>query len=123
VVLFLAGLMLTVVRGARLIALAMMLVSATSVGYLIWVDGRWADGYAKLEIGDTVDHSILLMGSPSYETDGTRWVEPEFARSERDLIPDCVRELWYVSFLHPQRIALCFNSDGRLVHKYPYRSW
>ena len=119
----LGGVMLCIRRQARMLGVVLLSCAVSVILYFLWRDGLWSRGFEKLELGMSIETTLSLMGSPSYETDGTRWVEPEYVRASSDLVPGCVRELWYVSFLHPQRIALCFSSKGVLLRKYPYTSW
>jgi hypothetical protein len=80
---------------------------------------------AQAQLGWTREQVEHLAGEPSYVTDGTRWVDPAYARSGSELIPGCVTEYWYRSWVIfiPSRYSYCFNSDGHLIHKFHWFSW
>ena len=66
----------------------------------------------------------MLFRSPSYVTDGTRWVEPRFPKTDAQLNKGCVKELWYaMPWPIPQRYSYCFDKSGTLVDKYNWVSW
>ena len=67
-----------------------------------------------------------LASLPSYVTDGTRWGEPRFPKTESQLAKGkgCVRELRYaMPWPTPQRYSYCFDKSGSLVDKYNWVSW
>jgi hypothetical protein len=84
-----------------------------------------AQAFAALELGASRDIVAHLAGQPTYTTDGTRWVEPDHARSESELIPGCVEEFWYYHgiTLFPSKWSYCFAENGALVHKYHWVLW
>ena len=53
-----------------------------------------------------------LAGLPSYVTDGTRWAESRFPKTESQLAKGCVRELRYaMPWPTPQRYSYCFDKS------------
>ena len=79
----------------------------------------------ELPLGSTYEDLLAIAGTPSYETDGTLWVEPEHKKSPDDIIVGCTREVWYEYWLKfiPDKFSFCFSSDGILLHKYHWSSW
>ena len=80
--------------------------------------------YESLEIGSKYSELLSVAGKPSYETDGTKWVEPEHDKSVDQLTESCVREAWYENrFKFPAKYAFCFNGQNVLVDKYHWVLW
>lgn len=91
----------------------------------MWVMfGRSAtEAYQNLEVGAAYQELIEIAGTPSYVTDGTRWVEPQYLKGQEQLIPNCTKELWYEHWLFPSKYSFCFDSLGVLLEKYHWQSW
>ena len=79
----------------------------------------------KLPLGSNYKDLVAIAGPPSYETDGTLWVEPQYKKSSDQIIKGCVREAWYESWpkLIPDKFSFCFDSNGILLFKYHWSSW
>ena len=86
---------------------------------------KQAIAFEKMVIGDSIQKLVEIVGSPNYETDGTKWVEPQYNKSENQLSPGCKRELWYKAKLYPlpSKWAYCFDEHGMLVDKCHWVSW
>ena len=113
-------------RQLWLIALvAMLALLATYPLRAWWFERKQAQAFAALDLGASRELVVQIAGVPNYVTDGTRWVEPEQARSESELIPGCVEEFWYYHGLRyvPSKWSYCFSADGTLVHKYHWVLW
>lgn len=79
----------------------------------------------ELQIGSSYDQLISIAGDPDYVTDGTVDVEPAFKKSDDQLIPGCVKEVWYEYPLGHMlsKYSFCFDKDDKLIHKYHWSSW
>ena len=88
-------------------------------------DRRQAEVFASTKIGSSKAALEAKAGLPTYVTDGTRWVEPDYEKSPDQLVPGCVEEYWYDSWviLIPSRWSYCFDNRGLLVDKYHWFSW
>ncbi len=107
-------------------------IAAICIGFLIFLFVYWnmveanlAKSYGKLQLGDSVQKLIDLAGDPNYETDGTKWVEPQHTKSENELIEGCKRELWYKVKYNPmpEKWSYCFDVNEKLIHKEHWVSW
>ncbi len=79
----------------------------------------------SLDLGSSYNDVIKIAGSPSYETDGSRWVEPQYTKTKSQMVEGCIKELWYEawpSFI-PEKYAFCFDSNNILVGKVFWKSW
>jgi hypothetical protein len=113
-------------RRTSLVALGVLLGVAilSAVLYFFWLDWTYAHAFSVMVVGSSEADIRKLAGSPSYVTDGTRWVEPRFPKDESQLVKGCVKELWYaMPWPIPQRYSYCFDKSGALVHKYNWVSW
>jgi hypothetical protein len=112
-----------VLLGATLCLIA-ALCTAPFVHHSRW-ERRHLDAHLRVAAGTTRQALEALAGPPSYVTDGTRWVEPGFRKSDAQLVPGCVEELWYHSGIPfiPSRFSYCFSSDGHLLEKVHWVSW
>ena len=88
-------------------------------------ENRLALAFESVAIGNAESKLIDVAGAPSYTTDGTRWVEPHWPKSEEQMVPGCKTEYWYYSgiFLVPSKWSFCFDEDDKLVDKYHWVSW
>ena len=86
---------------------------------------KQAIAFEEMSTGDPIHKLIEIAGNPLYETDGTRWVEPKYDKSEDQLSSGCKRELWYKAKLYPlpSKWAYCFDEYGVLVDRYHWVSW
>ena len=99
-------------------------VALPAVVYVFWLDSSYTHAFDVMAIGGSEADLRKLAGSPSYVTDGTRWVEPQFPKAEAQLVKRCVKELWYaMPWPIPQRYAYCFDKSGVLLDKYNWMSW
>jgi len=112
-------------RRTGLVALGVVGVATLSaVLYFFWLDSIHTHAFDAMAVGDSEANLRRLAGSPSYVTDGTRWVEPQFPKADSQLVKGCVRELWYAApWPIPQRYSYCFDKNGSLIHKYNWVSW
>ena len=112
-------------RRTGLVALGVVGVATLSaVLYFFWLDSIHTHAFDAMAVGDSEANLRRLAGSPSYVTDGTRWVEPQFPKADAQLVKGCVRELWYAApWPIPQRYSYCFDKNGSLIHKYNWVSW
>ena len=102
--------------------------SALFVALITWHIGfnkNPNDAIKYLSLGSTYSELIKMAGKPSYETDGSLWVEPEHKKLDNELINGCVKEAWYETWLSfiPSKYSFCFNDKDRLIHKYHWQSW
>ena len=76
-------------------------------------------------VGNAESKLIILAGTPTYTTDGTRWVDLQMPKSVDEIVPGCKREHWYYSgiILIPSKWSFCFDADDKLVDKYHWVSW
>ena len=88
-------------------------------------EANLAKSYGKIQLGDSVQKLIDLAGDPNYETDGTKWVEPQHTKSENELIEGCKRELWYKVKYNPmpEKWSYCFDVNEKLIHEEHWVSW
>jgi hypothetical protein len=88
-------------------------------------DRKHAAIFDSTEIGSSKTDLEARAGLPTYKTDGTRWVEPQHEKSADQLVPGCVEEYWYHSWVVfiPSRWAYCFDKNGAIVGKYHWVSW
>jgi len=102
-------------------------LSAAVIGAALYMVFSPSPGKAmeKVSAGSTYKELLSIAGTPSYETDGTLWVEPEYKKSKDQIIKGCVREVWYESFLNliPSKYAFCFDVNNVLLNKYHWSSW
>lgn len=93
--------------------------------YVLLVPGSPNKAMQELSLGRSYQDLLAMAGPPSYETDGSKWVEPEHEKSLDQLIEGCERELWYENWrgLMPSKFSFCFDSEGKLIHKYHWSSW
>lgn len=85
---------------------------------------KYGGAYASVPLGGTEADVRRIAGEPSWVTDGTRGVEPEHPKSASELVPGCVKELWYaMPWPQPLRFSFCFDKAGVLVDKYNWMSW
>jgi hypothetical protein len=119
------------VRWKRLLRLAASLLAArvvlflTPVAYQGWFEWRQGRVLEQVALGSSRAELEARLGAPTYVTDGTRSVEPEYPRGWDELIPGCVVEDWYHSRLTfiASRYSYCFDASDRLVHKYHWLLW
>jgi len=78
-----------------------------------------------LPIGSTYAKLLSVAGKPSYVTDGTLWVEPEYKKEDNQIIKGCVKEAWYESFVKiiPSKYSFCFDANDIMLNKYHWVSW
>ncbi len=109
----------------RCIALIGVLLPVLTVVYVFWLGSKYGDAYEQALVGSTTEARVReLAGSPSYVTDGTRWLEPKYVKTADQLVRGCVNELWYaMPWPLLQRFSFCFDRDGLLVDKYNWVSW
>lgn len=81
------------------------------------------DAMKALPLGSTYDELLIMAGKPSYVTNGTLWVEPQYKKSKDQLIDGCIKEAWYESYVFPGKYSFCFNANGLLIDKYHWQSW
>jgi hypothetical protein len=104
-------------------ALAVALV-VLALAYNYWLGSKYGDAYSTVSLGASEMDVRKIAGEPSWVTDGTRWVEPQHAKDASELVPGCVKELWYaMPWPQPVRFSFCFDKSGALVHKYSWVSW
>jgi hypothetical protein len=96
-----------------------------TAGYLAWRDEVHARASASLPLASSQDDLLRALGEPSWTTDGTRGVEPGFAKGPSQLVDGCVEELWYDTgaAVMPSRWSYCFDASGSLIQKYHWLSW
>ena len=105
------------------VALAVALV-VLALAYNYWLGSKYGDAYSTVSLGASEMDVRRIAGEPSWVTDGTRWVEPQHAKDASELVPGCVKELWYaMPWPQPVRFSFCFDKSGALVHKYNRVSW
>jgi hypothetical protein len=104
---------------------ALIAVPIVALAYVYWLDWKHGAAYEEVLVGSTTEAVVReLAGTPSYVTDGTRWVEPKYVKAADQLGPGCVKELWAAKpWPMPQRLSFCFDRDGVLLHKYNWESW
>jgi hypothetical protein len=101
-----------------------LLIVVSVVGYCVfiqWREYRLITGFNQIDTGSSLREVRRQMGRPERETDGTMWVYGG-NKLPSELVPGCVRELWYVCFWVPSRYALCFDANEKLISKYNYVS-
>lgn len=78
-----------------------------------------------LDIGSKYSELVSIAGKPAYETDGTRWVEPQHSKAKDQLIVNCAKESWYEYWIKifPSKYAFCFDDEDILINKYHWSSW
>ncbi|MCX2833154.1 hypothetical protein [Microbulbifer thermotolerans] len=105
---------------------AVFLILAVFVGVILILNFKNpSKAMRELPIGSTYDQLISVAGHPDYVTDGTVDVKPEFKKSAGQLIPGCVKEVWYEYYLSfvPSKYSFCFDKNDILIHKYHWSSW
>jgi hypothetical protein len=117
------GLVMTATRRVRLVGLAILTLSAGLICFFMWQSSQRYDAFESVALGASEAAVVAALGDPPRVTDGSEWVEAGYKRSEGELIPGCVREYWYSAFFYPEKLSLCFDSSGVLIHKYRYTSW
>ncbi len=108
-----------VLFGAAALLLALGFLSALEV----FAIRRYERTFDRLTAGSTEAQLTAEAGMPSYVTDGTRWVEPTSAKTADQLVPGCVKELWYDYPWLVRKDAYCFSGQGVLLAKYDWTSW
>ena len=108
----------------KLIACTAVALVVVALAYNQWLYSKYRDAYVTVELGGAETDVRRIAGEPSWVTDGTRWVEPGYAKDASELVPGCVKELWYaMPWPQPLRFSFCFDKGGALVHKYNWVSW
>jgi hypothetical protein len=96
----------------------------SAVVYVFWLDSSYTLAFDVMAIWGSEADLRKRAGSPSYVTDGTRWVEPQFPKAEAQRVTGWVTELWYaMPWPIPQRSPYCFAKSGVLLDKYNWVSW
>jgi len=117
----------TAALGAVIKFIALIAVAAPVLvaAYVLWLGSRYDNAYEAASLGLATEANVRdVAGDPSYITDGTRWVEPAYAKTADELVPGCVKELWYaMPWPLPHRTSFCFDRNGVLIHKYNWVSW
>ena len=69
--------------------------------------------------------TVPFRSGTNYETDGTKWVEPQYEKPKSVMTPGCKREFWYKARLSPipSKWSYCFDDNGKLLDKYHWVSW
>ena len=113
--------LLLLVASLGLVALAVALPLVYQQRY----DRRHAAIFEQMSLGSSRAKLEQLAGEPTYITDGTRWVEPEYERPASQVVPGCATEFWFHSWVTiiPSRWSYCFDDENRLVDKYHWVSW
>lgn len=83
-------------KGKPLVSSVLILI-LISISMLVFFNKSASKAMEVLELGSSYDDLIAIAGPPDYETDGTRWVEPEFDKPHDKIVNGCVREVWYNS--------------------------
>jgi hypothetical protein len=120
---FLVGTTLSFIRRTRKIGLIFVLVASGSITYFWWQSHHWATGFEAVALGASEREVILLVGTPQRITGGTLWVEPQFKKSNSELMPGCTKEYWYNVFYFPVAYSFCFNERSVLIQKYNWVLW
>lgn len=118
-----AGLVMVAVRRVRYAGLVVLVSSVGFLCFFIWQFSHRSTAFESIALGASEATVVAALGAPPRVTDGSEWVEPGYPRTEAELIPGCVREYWYASFLFPEKLSLCFDSDHVLIHKNRHTSW
>ena len=107
----------------KLLKLSVFLLLAILITYNIF--SKNPSDAMKLPLGSSYQQVISLAGIPSYETDGTLWVEPQYKKDPNQIVENCIRELWYENWtkLVPNKYSFCFDTKNSLVNKYHWTSW
>ena len=111
-------------KGKKVGALA-TIVLALIVFFFIVRPDLPATAMKDLEEGSDVQELLDIAGKASYETDGTLGVERTRKKAQYQLVEECVRELWYESWISfmPDKYSFCYDQNNKLVHKYHWSSW
>ncbi len=104
------------------IAIFVTVAIVVAVVYVFWLDSKYVRAFERTALGSTENELRAVAGAPSWVTDGTRWVGGEYPKSADELVPGCVKELWYRT-LPLRRFSYCFDQNGILLHKYNWVSW
>lgn len=91
-----------------------------------WIyESKQASAMKNIKLGDSVDKVITIARATRYETNGTESAERNVLRNKNELIPGCVRELWYKAQFSPfpSKWSYCFNEKDQLINKYHWSSW
>ena len=118
-----AGLGMLATKRLRAIGLVFLAIGVGGISFFMWQSAQRNAAFDAMALGVSTAYVAAAVGSPPRVTDGTEWVESGYKRSASELIPGCVREYWYSSFLFPEKLSFCFNSSRKLIHKYRYTSW
>jgi hypothetical protein len=108
---------------SQMTGLLVLVTSFSVISYFVWQASYRNSAFDSIAIGSPAAQVIVEIGNPPRVTNGTEWVEEGFKRSASELIPGCVKEYWYASFLYPERLSFCFDSNQNLIHKYRYLLW
>ncbi|MCC2666876.1 MAG: hypothetical protein K0S63_792 [Gammaproteobacteria bacterium] len=117
------GLVLLPFKRTRVVGLSLVGFSFACIGFFIHQSSVRNAAFENVTIGQSEAEIIAAIGKPLRITDGTEWVEEGVKRNASELIPNCTKEYWYNSFLFPEALSLCFNTNGKLIYKYRYVSW
>ena len=117
------GLVLLPFKRTRVVGLSLTVFSFACIGFFIHQSSARNAAFENVTIGQSEAEIIAAIGKPPRITDGTEWVEEGVKRNASELIPSCIKEYWYNSFLFPEALSLCFNTNGKLIYKYRYVSW
>ncbi|MBN1009200.1 hypothetical protein [Amphritea pacifica] len=109
----------------RIFAITSIFGLIFSSALILFLKKTPSEAMEVLKIGSSYSELLDIAGEPSYETDGTAWVEPDFKKTEDQIIPGCVKEVWYESKVKiaPSKFSFCFDSEEKLIHKYHWTSW
>jgi hypothetical protein len=118
-------------RSTAALGAVIKFIASTAVGLAVltlaynqWLHSKYREAYGSVPLGAAEVEVTTIAGEPSWVTDGTRWVEPGSAKDASELVPGCVKELWYaMPWPQPLRYSFCFDTNGALVHKYNWVSW
>jgi len=108
----------------KVIAIFISGAIVVGVAYVWWLSSRYGSAFERTAVGAAEGDLRAVAGPPSYETDGTRWIEPQHEKSPDQIVPGCVKELWYaMPWPLSQQFSFCFDRNGMLLHKYNWVSW
>jgi hypothetical protein len=122
-IVIIAGFIATAFRRTLIAGLVVLFVAIVFIVFYVWQAYHFANGFDAAALGASEDDVVALVGHPRRITDGSEIPEPGIKKSQDQMTPGCVKELWYYEFFQPSAFAFCFDAGGQLINKYNWSSW
>lgn len=95
------------------------------VGYCIWQVSNYNQAYSKINVGDSTDTVLKLLGQPKEIKDCGENIAWGSELSIRENNGECIKEWWYYSLipiLAPEMWTVGFDKQAKAISKYHYIS-